>query len=145
MSQPAAPADCFGKVLLVALEPSGFQNILFKSRMLHWTVRAPFKGFPTSEFGFGQTSMLACSGVPVAFRTTSFAEAWKIQFKISKFLSVKSRFGLAKQILETLRPKDAQPNESLIEYSVDEFLHQDDTSSSEHLRWDMGRGFDKEY
>ena len=85
--------------------------------------------------------MVACSGVPVAFRTTSFAETWKIQFKIGKFSSVNSgfmRFGLAKNVLETVRPKDAQVNESLIEYSVDEFLHQKDTSSSEHLRWDRG-------
>lgn len=89
--------------------------------------------------------MVACSGVPVAFRTTSFAETWKIQFKIGKFLSVNSGFGLAKNVIETVRPKDAQVNESLIEYSVDEFLHQTDTSSSEHLRWDVREVFDKEY
>eukprot|EP00435_Cladocopium_sp_Y103_P070101 s393_g34.t1 len=47
-------------------------------------------------------------GVPVAFRTTSYA--------------------------------DAQVNESLIEYSVDEFLHQDDTSYSEHLRFAFSSG-----
>ena len=52
---------------------------------------APFKGFPTFEFSLGQT-MVACSGVPVAFRTTSFAETWKIQFKIGKFSSVNRGF-----------------------------------------------------
>jgi hypothetical protein len=55
-------ASVFGKVLLVAFGPSGSQN------------------------------MVACSGVPVAFRTTSFAETWKIQFKIGKFSSVNSGF-----------------------------------------------------